>query len=83
MNSSVTFPFLFGQRVEIVRDTHVTDFGIDLHVPAGAVGMVVRAEPGCRPWIKFEGINRHIPIPNLHLLPVGEEEYITTRFIRR
>ena len=75
-------PFLFGQKVEVIRDTHVTDWGLDIHIPMGSVGRVIQAQPGKAPWIKFPDQSRHIPIPNLHLLPIDVQERVQTRFIR-
>jgi hypothetical protein len=83
LRSGVLLPFLFGQEVEVTRDTCVTNWGLDMYVRMGTVGRVVRAEPGsANTWIKIPDVDRHIPIPNMNLLSVGQEESINSRFIK-
>ena len=72
MRTSILFPYLFGQEVRVIRDVETLGYWL----PAGTVGLVVDTRPGQMPCIQVQGIDLHLPVPNLYLLHVNEREQI-------
>lgn len=84
MKPSFLVPFLFGQKVEVIRETRVIFAGVEFWIPMGSKGRVVRTTAGSSSTlVQLEDEHRHLQIPNLNLLPINVEERIKTRFKRR
>ena len=77
MKGGVLFPFLFGQYVEVIRDTEIDEWGIQALVVMGSEGMVVQVNPGSpKTWVRFKDTKRYLPIPNMNLIRKNDDEQI-------